>query len=227
MDFCGKHRVREMLQDKIVAIVGSGPGSLSNPAGFVDSHEVVVRVNNYKLMGGTGKRTDVFYSFFGVSIKKQVRDLKKDGVKLCLAKCPNAKFMDSEWHRENDAMNGVDFRAIYERRRDWWFCDIYAPTAEEFIAHFNLLGGHVPTTGFAALLDVLSYNPAHVYLTGFDFFASKIHNVNERWKKINKADPIGHDPEAERMWLSQNIDSLPISVDRRLQAELDKLRSPQ
>jgi hypothetical protein len=214
--FCDKERVQEMLQDKIVAIVGSGPGSLSNKGGFIDSHEVVIRVNNYKLMGGTGQRTDVFYSFFGVSIKKSAVNLKHDGVKLCMAKCPNTQIMESEWHRDNGHMNGVDFRQIYQRRKDFWFCDTYVPTTEEFMANFNLLEGHVPTTGFAALLDVLSYSPAHVYLTGFDFFTSKLHNVNEHWKKVNPDDPIGHVPMAERRWFIDNMDNLPVSMDRRL-----------
>lgn len=227
MDFCDKQRARDMLADKIVVIVGSGPGSLSNPSGFVDSHEVVIRVNNYKLMGGTGRRTDVFYSFFGASIKKQVCDLKRDGVQLCMAKCPDAQFMESAWHRVNGMMNGVDFRPIYERRKPWWFCDTYVPTKKDFVKNFKLLGDHVPTTGFSALLDVLSYNPAHVYLTGFDFFTTRIHNLNERWKPANQSDPIGHVPEAEARWLADNLHKLPISVDRRLQATLDKLVRPE
>ncbi len=216
MVFCSKTRVREMFQDKIVVIVGSGPGTLSNRPGFIDGHEVVVRVNNYKLMGNTGKRTDVHYSFYGVSIKKTARDLQRDGVKLCMAKCPNAKFMDSDWHRDNNAMNGVDFRPLYEKRKEWWFCDTYVPKTAEFMKHFKLLGGHVPTTGFAALLDVLQYNPAHVYLTGFDFFTSNLHNLNEHWKKANHGDPIGHVPDAERKWFVEHMESLPVSMDRRM-----------
>ena len=216
--FCNKDRVREMIEDKVVAIVGSGPGSLSNRRGFVDSHEVVVRVNNYKLMGNTGKRTDVFYSYFGTAIKKSIINLKADGVQLCMAKCPDAKFIESDWHREKGLMNGVDFRQIYERRKDWWFCDTYVPSVDEFMANFNLLDGHVPTTGFSALLDVLSYNPAHVYLTGFDFFTTKLHNVNERWTQANQEDPIGHVPMAERAWFKTNLDALPVSMDRRLEA---------
>lgn len=223
MDFCSKEHVRDMLQDKIIVIVGSGPGSLSNPTGFVDSHEVVVRVNNYKLMGGTGKRTDVFYSFYGTSIKKSAIGLRQDGVKLCMAKCPDAQFMESDWHRDNNVMNGVDFRPIYEKRKDWWFCDTYVPTTEEFMHNFDLLGGHVPTTGFAALLDVLSYNPAHVYLTGFDFFATKIHNVNERWKSARRDDPICHVPHAERQWIADNVESLPVSMDSRMAAAVRKV----
>jgi hypothetical protein len=79
-----------------------------------------------------------------------------------------------------------------------------------------LLGRHVPTTGFSGLLDVLSYDPASIYMTGFDFFSSGIHNVNERWKRMNPSDPIGHVPDAERNWFIRNVDKLPIIMDKRL-----------
>ena len=218
MSFCDREAVRKMLHGKTVAIVGSGPGSLGNERGLVDSHDVVIRINNYKLFPATGYRTDVLYSFFGQSIRKTSRELIRDGVKLCWCKCPNAQFMDSEWHRKQGKMNGVDFRMIYERRKDWWFCDTYVPTVEEFMAHFNLLGGHVPTTGFSALLDVLTHEPAHIYMTGFDFFESRVHNVNERWRKMNPDDPIGHVPQAERAWFAENYDRFPITMDARLSA---------
>lgn len=220
MTFCDTDAVRAMLNGKTVAIVGSGPGSLDNPKGLVDSHDVVLRINNYRLFPATGYRTDVFYSFFGQSIKKTSTELKRDGVKLCMCKCPDAQFMDSDWHREKKKMNGVDFRMIYERRRGWWFCPTYVPTVEEFMAHFDLLGGHVPTTGFSAILDVLSYEPAHVFLTGFDFFRSRLHNVNQRWRPINQDDPIKHVPEMERLWLVENYAKYPITMDARLSASL-------
>jgi hypothetical protein len=216
MSFIERDRVLEVFKGKTVALVGSGPGSLENPRGLVDSHDVVVRVNNYKLFPATGFRADVHYSFYGSSIRKTAAELKRDGVKLCLCKCPDAKFMDSEWHRRNNKMLGVDFRPIYDRRRGFWFCPTYVPTVEEFMEHFNLLGGHVPTTGFSALLDVLSFEPAHVYMTGFDFFSSKIHNVNERWRKINHTDPIGHVPDAERAWFATNYDKHPLTMDAAL-----------
>lgn len=216
MGFIERDKVRDVFRGKTVALVGSGPGSLDNPRGLVDSHDVVVRVNNYKLFPATGFRTDVHYSFYGSSIRKTAAELTRDGVKLCICKCPDAKFMDSEWHRRNGKMMGVDFRPIYDRRRGFWFCSTYVPTVDEFMAHFNLLGGHVPTTGFSALLDVLSFEPAHVYMTGFDFFSSKLHNVNERWRKINHTDPIGHVPDAERAWFAANYDKHPLTMDAAL-----------
>lgn len=223
MNFCDKATVRKAIKGKSVAIVGSGPGCLDNQRGLVDSHDVVVRVNNYKLFPATGFRADIFYSFFGSSIKKTAKELARDGVKLCMCKCPDAQFMESEWHRARGKMQGVDFRYIYQARRDWWFCDTYVPTVPEFMEQFDLLGGHVPTTGFSALLDVLSYKPKNVFLTGFDFFKSGIHNVNQRWKRANPSDPIGHVPDAERRWFAQNYENYPITMDARLSQSVAEL----
>lgn len=216
MRFCSKDVVRQKLQGKTVALVGSGPGTMDNEPGFVDSHDVVVRVNNYKTFPQTGFRTDVFYSFFGSSIRKTAEELKRDGVQLCMCKCPDAKFIESAWHTKNKKMNGVDFRYIYHKRAGWWFCETYVPSLDEFLSNFHLLGGHVPTTGFSALLDVLSYEPASLFVTGFDFFESGVHNVNEPWRAKNTDDPIGHDPRAERAWLAENLHHLPITLDKRL-----------
>lgn len=219
---CDVDHVRSILTGKSVAIVGSGPGVMRNPKQFVDSFDVVVRVNNFKIMGPiTGFRTDVFYSYFGNAIRKTIDELKVGGVRLCMCKCPNAQFIESEWHRQHQKMNGVDFRYIYRHRADWWFCPTYVPTATEFVEKFHLLGNHVPTTGFAAILDVLAFNPASVYLTGFDFFASGMHNVNERWRQGNPDDPIGHAPMIERDWVSRNLERYPVTMDDVARAALD------
>ncbi len=215
MRFVSRAEVLPVFAGRRVAIVGSGPGVLENPPGLIDSHEVVVRVNNYKLSPAAGQRTDVYYSYFGNAIKKPAADLKRDGVRLCMAKCPNAAAIESEWHVRNKKPHGVDFRWIYQLRSDWWFCDTYVPDLQEFLEGFDLLGRHVPTTGFSAILAVLSFQPASIYLTGFDFFSSGVHNVNERWRAGASDDPIGHVPDAERAWLAANR-SPSITFDRRL-----------
>lgn len=202
MHFCGSEHVRSVLEGKRVAIVGSGPGALDNEPGFVDSHDVVVRVNNHKCTPETGFRTDVHFSFYGSSIRVPNDALFAQGCKLVMCKCPNAKLpIDSEWHRKNNKPHGTDFRYIYELRRDWWFCPTYVPSLEEFMHVFTVLDRHIPSTGFSAFMAVITYLPAHTYLTGFDFFSSRIHNVNEPWRPGNPDDPIGHAPEAERKWL--------------------------
>jgi hypothetical protein len=214
--FCSRPKAEAVLAGRTVAIVGSGPGVLDNVPGFVDSHQVVIRTNNYKTSAAAGRRTDVFYSFFGGSIRKPASELQADGVCLCVAKCPDGQPIESEWHRQRGKMNGVDFRYIYAARASWWFCPTFVPDADEFMAAFKLLGGHVPTTGFSAVLFALSCRPASVYLTGFDFFSSMVHNVDERWRPGDPTDPIGHVPHLERQWLADNLGSHPLTCDRRL-----------
>jgi hypothetical protein len=221
MRFLQRSEVAERFAGKRVAIVGSGPGSLQNARGFVDGHEIVVRVNNYKIGSAQGRRCDVHYSFYGKSIRKRRTELKRDGVKLCMCKCPNAHAVESEWHRSRGQMIGVDYRPHYERRKDFWFCDTYIPTVDEFLVSFNILDRHIPTTGFAAIIDILSFGPRDVYLTGFDFFRSRIHNVDEPWRAgRNPDDPIGHVPERELAWLAANMSHFPISTDQMLAGHL-------
>lgn len=218
MRFVTRHEARQRFEGRTVAVVGSGPGILGNPDGLVDGHEVVVRVNNYVCLNGqTGRRCDIFYSFFGSSIRKTAAELKADGVTLCMSKIPDAQPIESDWHRRNGKMIGVDFRPHFRRRRDWWFCDTYVPTVAEFMVSFDMLGRHMPTSGFAAIIDVLSFDPAHVFLTGFDFFRSGIHNLRDRHRPKNLDDPIGHVPEAELAWLKAAAPTLPITCDPALE----------
>lgn len=220
--FLNRSEVKPWFEGKSVAVVGSGPGCVDNVDGFIDSHDVVVRVNNYKLMNGTGKRTDVFHSFFGTSIKKTAEELKRDGVTLCMSKVPNAHAVESEWHRKHDKMIGVDFRPHFIRRSSWWFCDTYIPTVEEFRWAFEALQCHMPTSGFAAIYDVLSFAPRSVYLTGFDFFRSGLHNVNEPWRLKNEDDPFRHRPDLEREWVKAQWQSRAVSVDAELLKALEQ-----
>jgi hypothetical protein len=225
MRFVSQSEVAERIRGKTVAIVGSAPSVLKNPVGLVDSHDVVVRANNYRLSAWAGLRTDVHYSFYGSSIRKSASDLRRDGVTLCWCKCPNSKPIESPWHEANGKLAGIDFRYIYETRRAWWFCDTLVPDDASFLAKFELLDRRIPTTGFAAILDVLACEPASVYLTGFDFFTSGIHNVSERWTPGNPNDPIGHRPDMEMEWLRQNLSRYPLKIDRSLRWALGTLPS--
>lgn len=222
MKFISKDDVSKIIDGKSIAIVGSGPGVLDNKEGFIDSHDLVIRVNNYKTEGlenKTGKRTDIHYSFYGGSIKKSAQQLKRDGVFLCMCKCPNAKIMESKWHKERGFEFGVDFRTIYRRRSDFWFCNTYIPELKTFMQYFDLLGKHIPTTGFQCILEILSLEPASVYLTGFDFFESKMHNVNTPWREKNLDDPIRHLPNKEKEYIVRIIDNR-LSFDDRLKRSL-------
>lgn len=215
--------VRKRLKGKRIAVIGSGPGVLDNEPGLIDSHDVVCRINNYGLSEPAGYRVDVHFSFFGASIRKTTAELQRDGVTLLMCKCPNSKPIESEWHEANGKLNGIDFRYIYRDRADWWFADTYIPDDASFVAKFELLDRHIPTTGFAAILDVLACEPATVFLTGYDFFTSGIHNVSEPWRQKNTSDPIGHRPDLEAQWLRQNLNRYPLTTDRSLRLALEQM----
>jgi hypothetical protein len=200
--------VAEFFRGKSVAIVGSAPTVLRNRPGVIDAHDLVVRINNFKTKGfedRVGRRTDVFYSFFGTSIKKPAADLIRDGVRLCMSKLPNARVMESAWHTRHGKEVGIDYRYVYRNRAGWWFGDTYVPDVAEFFRKFEALDRHQPTTGFAAILDVLSFDVTSVYLTGFDFFRSGMHNVDQPWRAKNLDDPIRHEPEREAAWIKQYV----------------------
>lgn len=222
MRFVPFSEVVQRLRGKSVAVVGSGPGCLDNKPGLVDSHDVVVRVNNHKIGGGQGFRTDVHYSFFGTSIRKTREELIGEGVTLCMCKLPNSQPIDSDWHRRHGKLAGIDYRYIYTNRASWWPCDVFIPDDAHFLAKFNLLGRHQPTTGFAAILDVLACEPRAVFLTGFDMFTSGVHNVDEPWREKNTDDPIRHRPDLEAAWIKALAGRNPLTFDRRLTALLEK-----
>lgn len=206
----------ERVRGKRVAVVGSAPSVLDNAPGFVDSHDVVCRVNNYRTSEQAGHRCDIHYSFFGASIRKTAEELIRDGVKLLWCKCPNDRPLNCEWHERNNKLNGIDFRYIYDLRKDWWPCDVFVPTSHAFLEHFELLERHIPTTGFAAILDMIACEPKELYLTGFDWFTSGLHNVSEAWRPGDPNDPIGHRPDLEAQWLNWNAERFPLTFDTTL-----------
>jgi hypothetical protein len=215
--FVNFSKAEDMMRGKRVALVGSAPSALGNSPGNIDQrHKVVVRVNNYKVGANQGYRTDIHYSFYGTSIKKTASELKRDGVKMCMCKCPNGKPIESAWHEQHRRLVGIDFRYIYDLRRNFWFCDTFVPSDEQFVSKFELLERHIPTTGFSAILDVLACKPKSLTLTGFDFFTSGMHNVDEKWKAGDSGDPIGHKPELEFAWLLSNRDKYPFIFDEKL-----------
>lgn len=218
MIFSDRLLLSEYFRGKRVAIAGSGPSILDNSPGYIDSFDVVVRVNNYKLFESTGFRTDVHYSFYGNSVRKSKEELTGDGVYLCICKCPDGKLMQSAWHAKRMKMHGVDYRYIYYMRRGFWFCETYVPTMGDFKKKFSLLGNRMPTTGFSAILDILSLAPYELYITGFDFFRSNLHNIDELWNAGDQSDPIGHDNQAEYDWLFNNHKKYPITLDSRLES---------
>lgn len=230
-----KEDLYEIFNKKRVCIVGSGPSVMENASGHIDSYEVVVRVNNYKTKGidkkgkeydfteKTGSRCDYHYSFYGSSIRKTVEELIDDGVKAHLCKCPNDECHVTEWHKGRGQIGGGDFRPLYRRRESFWGLPVYIPQKKHYMKLFDALGRHVPTTGFMGIWEILQCEPKELYITGFDFMSSGVHNVNERWLKGREDDPVRHIHHKEeaivRAWY---FDKKGITLDRYLARKFSK-----
>jgi len=193
-----------------VVIIGSAPsGKDYNTCDNIESYDDIVRVNNYKTKGvskrgipydyskSLGVRTDYHYSFYGGSIRKTQDDLYRDGIKAHLCKCPNDECHVTDWHIKVNQRQGGDFRPIYRRREKFWFKPVYIPEKGHYMQLFNLLKKHVPSTGFACIWEMIQCKPKELYITGFDFMKTPVHNVDEPWLKGRADDPIGHDWNAE------------------------------
>ena len=167
--------ILELIKDKNILIVGGSSSASKKSEEWYNSFDVIVRCNNYKKANNS--RTDIFYSYFGKNIKKTPEELKQDGVKLLISRCPNA---DMSEQLSSNKIDMVDYRWIYKLRKDWWFCDLYIMTVDEMLEQINSVGTHMPTTGLSAILFFVK-RQCNVEIIGFDCFDTNIHNLNEIW----------------------------------------------
>jgi len=190
-----KDKLKELFKGKRIAIIGSAPSATRNKGHNIDNYDYVIRVNNYKIKNWShklGTRCDVHYAFYGTSIKKSIEELQKDKCMLHMCKCPNDKC-----HESYVSDKGGNFKWIYDNRKFYWGFPVYIPPKEDYMKIFEMLDRHVPTTGFSCICAFIDFEPSELYITGFDFFTSHTHNLNEPWKNNNPSDPIGHKPMEE------------------------------
>ena len=181
-------KLEKFFDNKSVVVVGSAPSVLINSGKNIDSFDIVVRINKIKtgFEELIGNRTTILYSYFGKNIRV---DLNEHKIDLLMCKYPDADirgWVDGLIHPGQCE----DFQWVYEYRKGYWKYPVWIPSKSRFKKNWNKLGGYIPTTGFCAVLDILQFSPRLVYMTGFDFFETKIHNINEKWNK--KRDGGGH-----------------------------------
>lgn len=171
------------IKHKSILIVGGSPSASKKNKAWYDTFDVIVRLNNYKKINSN--RTDIYFSYFGRNIKKNPDELKNEGVKFLINKCPNA---DMTYCLKKYNIDMTDYRWIYNLRKDWWFCPVISLSEKELLNQINILDGIMPTVGFSSIMFFLNY-ANFITIIGFDCFKSGIHNLNEKWDGSGNHNP--------------------------------------
>ena len=193
--------VEKYFAGRSVIILGSAPSVVNLSAKELNRFNVIVRANNYEFFNEC-RRVDVYYSFFGRSIKGVDERIRRDNPKFLFFKYPfDFAFNKHTGGREIAGKSG-DFRYVQQTRRALLQnTRHFAQTPANFISSFCTIGS-IPTTGVCAILDIIRYQPKELAIAGFDFFKSKIHNINEPWQP---KDGNGHDFETEEIVVADLI----------------------
>jgi hypothetical protein len=195
--------VYKFFKGRKVIVLGSAPCVVNADADYLDSFDWIVRTNNYEHFNEC-KRVDVYYSFFGNSIMGVEERIKRDKPKFLFLKYPlNFCFTRHTRGREISGKSG-DFRFVQRLRAKLLSNNHhFAQTIPNFISNFCAIGS-IPTTGVAAIFDILRYEPKELHIAGFDFFKSKKHNIDEKW---NPKDGQRHDFASEEFIVEDLINN--------------------
>lgn len=214
--------VAKFFRKKSVIILGSAPSVIKVDADFMDSFDIIVRLNNYKHFNSC-TRTDVYYSMMGGSIMKTNGELKKDGVKFIFCKNPFRKIIVRNPGGSVNHLQSQDCRTPYMNNRSSrvkWF---ELPYFLQTLKNWKWITGRinkVTTTGLAAIVDIYRYRPSKMHIAGFDFFASGLHNINI--PSHIKPWPKHHDFKAEFLFVRDFVaEHKNITVDDTLQYYFD------
>jgi len=191
-----ERKIAEFFKDKRVLILGSAPNVIEATPEIMWPYDIIVRVNNYK-QHNDYNRTDVFYTYGGLDIKKESPELIKDGVNFLFLKCPKQELNQGE--KLGRWVDGKWFYFNCWNKYQGFPC--FVQTESNFQDNFSFLG-RILTSGISAVLDILRYRPKKIMLAGFDFFASKIHNLDVPWIEARGG---GHDNHGEKILIRELI----------------------
>lgn len=173
----------DFFKDKTVMVLGSAPNVTTTKADFMESFDLIVRVNNYSHFNEC-KRTDVYSSFFGKSIRKAAIEILCDGCKLLMAKCPQEEIVCKNVDGSINDLLSANYAWIYSYRLEWFEkagLPLYIQPVKNF-CEANEKIGQICTTGVSTILDIMRYEPKKLYFAGFDFAMSGLHDINKKMR---------------------------------------------
>ncbi len=219
-----KEEVRDIFKGKRVVILGSAPSVLENKRSEIDSYDVIVRMNNYdlsKYADRIGSRTDVYFFFGGTSVRKTWESLRDDGAKYLYSRLPYCDFRNHNAGKIQLGISG-NWMSFFQKEWFWTRLPTYIVSRDDFIRNFKILN-RILTTGMSAVVDIARYAPKELYVTGFDFFDSGIHEIDVPWKQGCGGHDVGRERYLMR-WIALENPNIRMDVRLRQACGIDKWR---
>jgi hypothetical protein len=203
-----------------LAIVGNA-GYLSelSQGERIDSHDLVLRMNNFRTAGfepQVGRKLDLFLTTFHNDV-----DLSNPALgqaRLIIASVP---YNFAKSRRRGLQQRHAEF--IVGGLRQMGRREVFVPGTEYFTAARQQIGRY-PTTGAMALLlslDVLLPACGSLFVTGFSFFEGRGHYFHDQ-----PVTAANHDPARERQWLCErlapHVASGRVRLDEQMAAQLTR-----
>jgi len=203
------------FQGATLAIVGNaGYLSEQRQGTLIDSHDLVLRMNNFRTAGyerQVGRRTDIFMTTFHSNVVLDNPELKE--ARWIVASMPMNFAKDRPSGLQQRHGEFITAGLLRMKRRT-----VFIPEIEQFLQVRQRIGRY-PTTGAMALLLAAEYLlPAckSIYVTGFSFFEGRSHYFSDR-----QVSAANHDLQREQQFARDLLATKLISRHVRLDAQLE------
>lgn len=197
-----------LLRGATIALVGNAGYLAETQQGeFIDSHDIVIRMNNFRTSGFepcVGRRTDVFLTNFWEDIDFVSPDAA--GARFVASSMPN--------NFRTVRRRGVALRhgpMITAGMRKMGRREVFVPPLEWFLQRISQIGRYPTTGGVGVMLAVehLLASARSLYITGFSFFEGRNHYFSQREK-----DTANHNVDREKQLLGELL--LPLTASKRV-----------
>lgn len=218
-----RYCAEQACNGKRVAIVGNA-GYLKelDQGELIDSHDIVIRMNNFRLSGferQLGHRVEIFFTAFGGHIEFAPDCYRAP---MVVSSRPNNFFKI----RSDRLFVHRKGKHITQGMRRLGRQELYAPSIDDYARLGRELAA-VPTTGYMAIRfvhDFLGPAIAKVFVTGFSFFEGQTHYYSER-----TMDPVNSHNIPEEKRLINQLLATPLQsgrwhIDERMQQQLTGAR---
>lgn len=206
----------EFLKNKRVIVVGPAQSVLKNNRDFIESFDVIVRLNKSlpisdKLIPYIGERTDILYNNLNLS-----DDPGRNRIPNQLLERYNVKYVSCPYPPIHPFLPDIVYFTSQNKKRVSFH---HIPTA-----FYRKIEGNIqtrPNTGLCAVLDLLRYPLREIYITGITFFTDgyysqykQIHNYHKYYSQMN--DGLHRQSPQREMIRNMYLMDTRIKVDKNL-----------